>query len=67
MVNENLLKSKIVLFGDTLSDLADYIGITRQTLTMKISGVTSFTQPEIKRIIMKYDLTPEETETIFFR
>lgn len=66
MINANLLKSKIVLHGENLSILADYLGITRQTLTSKVSGVTDFTQSEIKQIILRYDLTLEETNAIFF-
>jgi hypothetical protein len=66
MVNANLLKSKIVLHGDTLASLAEHLGIARQTLTSKMSGTTDFTQSEIKQIILKYDLTLEETNEIFF-
>ena len=66
MVNANLLKSKIVLHGDTMAILADHLGISRQTLTLKVSGVNDFTQSEIKLIILRYNLTPEETNAIFF-
>lgn len=66
MVNANLLKSKIVLHGENLAILADHLGITRQTLTSKMSGVTDFTQSEIKQIILRYNLTPEETNDVFF-
>lgn len=66
MVNANLLKSKIVLHGETMATLADYLGISRQTLTLKMSGANDFTQSEIKQIILKYDLTLEETNAIFF-
>ena len=66
MVNANMLKSKMVLHGDNMSMLADYLGISRQTLTLKVSGVNDFNQSEIKMIIMKYNLTPEDTEAIFF-
>ena len=66
MVNANVLKSKIVLHGDTMSSLADHLGISRQTLTLKVSGANDFNQSEIKSIIIKYGLTPEEVDVIFF-
>lgn len=66
MVNVNLLKSKIVLHGDNLTNLADHLKISRQTLTLKISGTNDFNQSEMKQIITKYGLTPEETNAIFF-
>lgn len=66
MVNANLLKSKMVLHGENMSVLADHLDISRQTLSLKVSGVNDFTQSEIKQIILKYDLTLEETNAIFF-
>lgn len=66
MVNANLLKSKMALHGDNKTMLANYLSISRQTLTLKMSGANDFNQSEIKSIILKYDLTPEETEEIFF-
>ena len=66
MTNTNMLKSKIVLFGDTQNALAEHLGISRQSLSAKINGEKSFTQPEIKKIIVRYQLNENETDLIFF-
>lgn len=56
----------MALFDDNLITLADHLGISRQTLTLKVDNKSDFTQSEIKKIIIRYKLTPEETEQIFF-
>lgn len=66
MVNTLLLKSKMTLNEDTLETLAEYLHISRQTLYFKITNRTDFTQSEIKAIIIRYALTAEETNEIFF-
>ena len=66
MVNERLLKSKMLLYGDTQSSLAKYLGVAYPTLNRKIKGTGDFLQSEIKSIALRYELTPEEIELIFF-
>ena len=66
MVNSKLLRSKMVLFGDTNESLADALNISRQSLSAKINNKSDFWQSEIKFIITRYELTPEEIEQIFF-
>lgn len=65
-MNKNLLKSKMALHGDTSGVLAEYLGITQNTFSLKLNGVAVFTQPEIQKIKYKYDLTSEEIDQIFF-
>ena len=62
-----LLKSKMALFGDTQTSLADYFGISANALSSKINlRDTDFNQREIIRIKERYCLTPEEVDSIFF-
>lgn len=53
-------------FGDTQSELARVLGVTKSTLSWKINGKAEFKQSEIKTIADRYDLTGEEIEAMFF-
>lgn len=68
-MNKNLLRSKMVLFGDTNETLAAALGISPQRLSAKINttGGAEFVQGEIKIIRDRYHLTDEETGHIFFQ
>lgn len=72
-MNKALLKSIMALYDDTMSDLADYLCLTPQSVSYKMnekimpSGKKAeFGQGEIKRIKERYNLSPEEVENIFF-
>lgn len=56
----------MALYEDSLETLAKYLGVTRQTLSQKIDGTAEFKRNEIEKIIVRYELTPEETREIFF-
>lgn len=56
----------MALYEDSLETLAKHLGVTRQTLSQKIDGTTEFKRNEIEKIIVRYELTPEETREIFF-
>lgn len=49
-MNANLLKGKIVAAGMTQYELADKLGISRNTMTSRLSGRSSFTLEEVKLI-----------------
>lgn len=66
MVNSKLLRTKMILFGDTNETLAEVLGVSRQTMSGKITGRFEFWQHEIKIIIERYNLTLEEICEIFF-
>lgn len=68
-MNKNLLRSKMVLFGDTNETLAAALGISPQRLSAKINAKdgAEFVQGEIKVIRDRYHLTDEETALIFFQ
>lgn len=66
-MNGALLKSIIVLNGDTIRSLADYLDITPQSVSDKINERgTEFKQGEIAKIKEKYRLSAEQVEAIFF-
>lgn len=61
------LRSIMVLHGDTNKDLADYLGISEQSVSNKINeNGTEFKQGEIARIKAKYNLSSEQIDSIFF-
>jgi hypothetical protein len=67
-MNKNMFMSKIKLFGDTVTTLANTIGISSTRLSAKINGWRNaeFTQSEIMKIKTRYDLAAYEIEQIFF-
>ena len=67
MTNTVLLKAKMILNHDTVSSLADYLGINRQNVSVKINGKRDFKQGEIAKIAERYNLTSEEVTEIFLK
>ena len=67
-MNARLLRSKMVLFGDTQGDLADALEISQQRLSAKMNETNGaeFNQREIRIIRQRYNLTAEELSLIFF-
>ena len=65
-MNKEKLKSVMCLNGDNQIRLSNALGISRSTLSAKINGKASFTQPEISAIKKMYKLTADEVEDIFF-
>ena len=67
-MNLKKLKSKMALYGDNGGDLADYLGISRSTLSSKMNGTNGaeFVQGEILKIKERYSLTGDEVDEIFF-
>lgn len=66
-MDANLLRYHVKKNGDTNTELASAIGIAESTLYRKLRGEDAeFTQSEIKSIVARYELTPDETKKIFF-
>lgn len=65
--NVNLLKAKMVLFGDTdcVKKLATLLDVSRTTASKKLNGETPFMQPEIAILTRKYNLSAEDIKKIF--
>ena len=60
------LKSRMILFEDTMQTLAEYLGISRQTLSGRMNGHSSFKTDEIVMIADRYSLSSEDIVEIFF-
>ena len=65
MTNTRLLKAKMVLNDDTVSKLADCLGVNRQNMSLKLNGKREFKQSEIAKIAKRYRLTFQELKEIF--
>lgn len=68
-MNYHLLMAKITEKQETREELAKFLNLHPHTLYMKMrpdSDKQQFTQAEIKKIAMKYDLTADEIQKIFF-
>lgn len=66
-MNKVLLRSVMVLFGDTNKTLALHLGISEKSVNDKINeNGTEFKQSEIASIKKKYSLSDEQISNIFF-
>lgn len=67
-LNKKLLRSIMILHDDNNDLLAAALGITPQRLSAKMNetGGAEFTQGEIKIIVKRYNLTPQQVIDIFF-
>lgn len=66
-MNAQLLRSLMVLHGDTNATLASFLCITEQSLSNKINAKgTEFKQGEISRIKARYGLDSDMVDRIFF-
>lgn len=66
-MNAKLLRSVMVLHGDTNASLADFLGITEQSVSNKINeNGTEFKQGEIAKIKTRYNLDSDMVDRIFF-
>lgn len=66
-MNKAKLRSIMALHGDTNKDVAELLGISEQSFSCKINeNGTEFKQGEITKIKDKYNLSPEEVDSIFF-
>ena len=66
-MNKRELQSVMALHGDTIRDLAEYLGKTPQSVSDKMNERgTEFKQGEIAAIKDKYNLSPEQVDSIFF-
>lgn len=66
-MNAKLLRSVMVLHGDTNATLAEFLGITEQSVSNKINeNGTEFKQGEIAKIKARYNLDSDMVDRIFF-
>lgn len=66
-MNKDLLRSVMVLYGDTNKTLAAFLGISEQSFSNKINeNGTEFKKGEITLIKRRYRLTSDQVDRIFF-
>jgi hypothetical protein len=66
-MNKDLLRSVMVLHGDTNKTLATFLGISEQSVSNKINeNGTEFKKGEIFKIKERYNLTCDQVDLIFF-
>lgn len=56
----------MVLNGDTQKTIADALNVSEQTVGDKVNGISEFKQSEIKVLINRWNLSPEQVDEIFF-
>lgn len=66
MTDTKKLKAALALRGMTAGDLADRIGMSRQSISYKMNNIREFRVKEIVSIAEALNLTLEEKEAIFF-
>lgn len=66
-MNKALLRSIMVMHGDTNASLGEYLGISEQSVSNKINeNGTEFKQGEITKIKARYNLDSDMVDRIFF-
>lgn len=66
-MNGVMLRSIMVLHGDTVRDLAEYLGKTEQSVRKKIAeNGSEFHISEVRKIVDRYHLSREQIDLIFF-
>lgn len=60
------LREVLDRYGHNQNDLAELLGKSYQSVSIKMNGKNDFTQTEIFKIIHHYGLTPDEVFYIFF-
>lgn len=60
------LKSQMVRHGDNQKDLAEVLGVTPTTMSMKLQGKAPFKLHEANLIAERYGLDDEQVRLIFF-
>lgn len=60
------LRAILSEYGHSQGDLAELLGITYQSVSIKLNGHQDFTQGQIYKIMVCYNLTPEQVVDIFF-
>ncbi len=65
-MNSNEMKAAMKRNGDTQEKLAEALGLHISGICGRVNGHIDFRASEIGKIVKRYNLSPEETERIFF-
>ena len=66
MTNKQLLRAEMIANGLSSEDLADELGISRQSFSYKLNNKRPFTSNEISVIAHLLKMSPEKVMQIFF-
>lgn len=68
MLNRNKLKAIMALHGDTGNSLSNALGLSPQRFSKKLNEKqgAEFTQSEIQTMKIRYNLTAQQIDDIFF-
>jgi len=66
MPNTDLLKYVIIREGLSTNDIAELLGISRQSLNLRFNGEIEFRLSEVRKLCDKLSLTEQEVQDIFF-
>lgn len=66
MTDTKELRIEMLRNNDTGQILAEYLGIAGPTFSNKLNNIAEFTQEEIAKIKLRYNLSPERLDEIFF-
>jgi antitoxin component HigA of HigAB toxin-antitoxin module len=65
-MNVSLLRSKMMLRGHRDKDLQEVLGLSRISISGRMTGLREFTLKDITKIAEYYKLTPKEVKDIFY-
>lgn len=66
-MNSKLFKAFMAIYGDTNASIAEYLGLTEQSVCNKINeNGTEFKQGEIGKMKIKWKLNADQIDAIFF-
>lgn len=65
-MNKAMLRSKMILNGDTYQTLSDEMGMDKATFSNKINNKANFSKAEMQFIKDKYNLNAKEFVEMFF-
>ena len=66
MVNKNELRSVMARYGETVTDLANALGMSYPNLSKKINNHIDWTVSQVRKLKEHYSLSTEDIERIFF-
>lgn len=68
MIDKKKFNAEMAANDDKHKDLAVFLDISEQAMSRKFNSVggADYTRSEIERVKMKYNLTPQRVDEIFF-
>lgn len=64
-MNAQLFKSIVALNGNTLTEVAELLGISRATLSLRVNNKKEWNVPDIKKLKKIYSLNAQQIDDIF--